>query len=369
MAFGFSKPRLSPIAIDFGAGSIKLLQVVPTDPAQLVAAAAAVVPEQARREPAARSAFLEETLRSLLKSGSFKGRRVVLSFPAFQTLMQHLEMPRVEGEDAESQLGLALRSRLHIDPARVVVRQFPVRQFHRDGVKLDEVICLAAAREVVTGYLDLAHRLKLDVAGMHSEPLALLKAFEHCYRDPAAAGRVCCYIDIGAALTKVVIAHGTRLVFAKSIHAAGDQLTRALAKERSCDFMEAYRARCAGGADAMTASAGTAVAAAGSADRPGLPPDDIVETIVDELRLCLRYHASIFPEKRVERLVFVGGEARNLGLCQAIARGVQIAAQLGDPFARLTRLGASADCVGVDPDQPQPGWSVAMGLCLSEAPN
>src|SRR5690606_4577214 len=131
---------------------------------------------------------------------------------------------------------------------RVVMRQYPVRQFSRDGIKLDEIICLAAAREVVTGYLDLAHRLKLDVAGMHAEPLALLKAFEHCYQDAGDARRDCRFIHIGAAMTKVVTAHGTRMVFAKSIHAAGDHLTRARARERDCDFMEAHRARGAGAA-------------------------------------------------------------------------------------------------------------------------
>ncbi|MEP0763504.1 MAG: hypothetical protein HRF48_12290, partial [Chloroflexota bacterium] len=77
MALGFSKTRYSPIAIDFGADSLKLLQVIPGDPPQMVAAASAAVPPQARTDPEARYAFLGQALRDLLKSQPFKGRRAI----------------------------------------------------------------------------------------------------------------------------------------------------------------------------------------------------------------------------------------------------------------------------------------------------
>ena len=50
MAFGFTKTKFSPIAIDFGSDSLKLLQIIPTDPPQLVAAASSTIPEHARTD-------------------------------------------------------------------------------------------------------------------------------------------------------------------------------------------------------------------------------------------------------------------------------------------------------------------------------
>ena len=391
MAFSlsnFSKPRYSPIAIDFGADSLKVLQIVPGDPPQLIAAGRAVLPAEARTDPGARTAFLAEALRDLLRQQPFKGRRAILSFPAFQTLMQHLEIGRAEGDEVETAVGMQLRNRLDVEPSRMVIRHFPVRQHLRDGATLQEVICLAASRDVVMGYLDIARRCKIDVIGMHTEPVAVLKAFEHLYRRPADQDRTTCFIDIGAAMTKVVIAHGTRMVFAKSIHAAGDQMTRQLAKSRSIDFMEAYRLRTEQGngtmGDAATSfdddavglhpalradpSERAATAMLDSAQAVTAAPDsDALECIVDELQLCLRYHARLFPDKTVEKLVFLGGEARNLASCQTVARSVRVAAQLGDPFARVARIGQAKAAQGVDLDVPQPGWAVAMGLCLSEA--
>ena len=65
MAWGLSKTRYSPIAIDFGADTLKLLQVIPTDPPQMVAAAAVQIPEEARKDPSLRHTFLTESLRKL----------------------------------------------------------------------------------------------------------------------------------------------------------------------------------------------------------------------------------------------------------------------------------------------------------------
>lgn len=207
MAFGFSKTRYSPIAIDFGADSLKLLQLLPGEPAQLVAAAAEVIPAAARKDPAARDAFLAEALPRLVKSQPFKGRRAICSLPAFQTIVQHLELPRSDdANELQLQLEQQLRERLEIDPRRMVVRHVPVGPVNRPGGPGGgqmEVLCIAASRDVVMGYVEIAHKAKLDVVGMHSEPWALCKAFDRRSSGPPAgsAGKAVCYIDIGAAST------------------------------------------------------------------------------------------------------------------------------------------------------------------------
>ena len=93
---------------------------------------------------------------------------------------------------------------------------------------------------------------------------------------------------------------------------------------------------------------------------------EVLDCLLDELMLCLRYHRNLFPERRVEKPVFLGGESRNLELCQHIAQTVGIGAQLGDPLARLVRTSDSSNASGVDLRRPQPGWAVPMGLCLGE---
>ena len=86
--------------------------------------------------------------------------------------------------------------------------------------------------------------------------------------------------------------------------------------------------------------------------------------LVDELNLCRRYHESAFPNRPVDRLVFVGGEARNRGLCQHVAREMALAAQVGDPLVRMARMSEIGIESGIDRRLPQPSWAVAIGLSM-----
>ena len=412
MAFGFSTTRYSPIAIDFGADSIKMLQVVLGEPPQIVAAASAEVPEHARTDPAARHAFYVEAIKMMLKAQPFKGKRAVCSIPAYQSLVQHLQIAKVEHEDLDEQIGIYLRQRLNVDPSRMVIRSAHVGQVVREGSAKQEVICFAVSKEAVMRHIETAHRAKLDVVDMHCEPHAIIKAFAHLYRRADDDKRTTCFIDVGAATTKVAITHGTSLVFAQNIHAAGDHLTRAMAKADSVSFGEARKRRVAEAknvrppTDAVKAQ--TPVTSAAAAERRGsgkatgiaaidaqfeaelgdphtggvatiaslanpkkpavneTTHADMIECLIDELQLAVRYHQTMFADRPIEKLVFLGGEANHVATCQKIAKTLRIGAQLGDPLARACQQGNSVVGTGVDLRDPQPGWAVPFGLCLLE---
>jgi hypothetical protein len=86
--------------------------------------------------------------------------------------------------------------------------------------------------------------------------------------------------------------------------------------------------------------------------------------LVEELNMCRRYYESTFPEKPVDRLIFVGGEARQRQLCQQVAREMGLAAQVGDPLVRIGRISEIGIESGIDRRQPQPAWAVAIGLSM-----
>ncbi len=97
---------------------------------------------------------------------------------------------------------------------------------------------------------------------------------------------------------------------------------------------------------------------------PRVDLSEIVESLTDEISGCLRYHESIFPDRRVNRAIFMGGESRHLGLAQHIARTLRLPAQVADPMASVGRTGKEAT-PGVDFKLSQPGWAMVLGLCLS----
>ncbi len=89
--------------------------------------------------------------------------------------------------------------------------------------------------------------------------------------------------------------------------------------------------------------------------------------LIEELSLCRKEHEANFPERRLDRLVFVGGESRHRGHCQQIAGQLGLPAQIGDPLVRMGRNSAVGVESGLDRRLPQPAWSVALGLSMGPA--
>jgi len=89
-----------------------------------------------------------------------------------------------------------------------------------------------------------------------------------------------------------------------------------------------------------------------------------LEILAEEVQMSVRYHDSLFPGRGVDRLVMLGGECRAKAMCRHLAKVLRLPAQLADPMARVARTGKEPTS-GVDFREPQPGWAVPLGLCVS----
>ena len=427
-------PTSNPIGVDFGSDSLRMAQVEPVDGEyRLVAAASADVPAQVRLDPTARLNFFADTIRDLLASGNFRGRRAILSLPAASTFVQHLRMPKLEEEELRKALPWEARGKLPIDPSHAVLRHIVAGEIYQDSEQKNEVILMAASRELVNQLLAAAARSKLDVVGMNVEAKAIVDCFTHIYRRKTDSDLCSCFVDIGSSGTRAVIAKAGQILFARTIAIGGEHFNRAVAnglkisledarvlRIKLCSIQaQAAQAAQAAAAEhkdrqvsaaparqpqaepqsleqafpllgaAMAKSAGKPAARAATATMEAPAPAAVpagfhgagaelqdkarqvdqalrepLAKLIEELDLCRRYHETTFHSKPLDRLVFIGGEARHRGLCQQIARSMSLAAQVGDPLVRMGRTSDVGVESGIDRRQPQPSWSVAVGLSM-----
>ncbi len=431
----------APIGIDFGTEHLRAAQVVVVDGMpRLLAAASARLPAEIRNNQPARFEFFRDALKPLLASAPFKGRRVVLSLPAANMHIQHMRLAKTDEATLKKSLPWETRGKLPIDPTQALLRHVVAGDVFADQTPQSEVIVMAASRQFVEQSLSLATQCKLDVCGMETEPTAVVGCFEQFRRRQADQTAILCFLDVGSTATRVVIAVGGNICFARSIPIGGEQLNRAAADAWGCSAEEARdrrrrqafeepasatpanaKAATALAANARAANAlaangapagperrgetslpdaafsvlGASLRAAGAAGNtaslqappaPPVQPDDartacgpVARRLADEVNLCRRYHETAFPNKPIERLVFLGGEARCRWLCQSVAQVLNLPAQIGDPMARMARhldtaaLHAAAPGMSQntgDPHAetgPQPEWCVALGLSLTHA--
>jgi type IV pilus assembly protein PilM len=310
------------------------------------------------------------------------------------------------------------RGKLPIDPAQALLRHVVAGEVYQDSEPKNEVVLMAASREMVNQYLAAAARARLDVVGMNVEPKAMIDCFSQIYRRKIDGEATSCFVDIGNTASRAIIARAGQILFARVIPIGGDHFTRAVASDLKISAEEAKLLRiklcCAQPqfdearekqqiAPAPTVESEFALLSAGlnahrngdSKHEPSPEGATATETLttaratpqtgndpaaqaraveqacreplnrlVEELDSCRRYYEATFPNKPVDRLIFVGGEARQRSLCQHIAREMSLAAQVGDPLVRMGRISDVGIESGIDRRQPQPGWAVAIGLSM-----
>ncbi len=419
MKFGFLRTASAPILADFGGSGLKLLQVSHGSSPTMTAAAFIPVPEPLRLSSAEeRFAHFARELPNVLKRGGFSGSRVVVAPLSAHMLVQHYQVAPAEGDALHASVLAQVSMQLQCDPFGLVVRTVDVCETARDGQPRVEVIAMAMSRLDVMGYINLFKGVKLSVVGIHGEIAAMMHAFDHIHRRIEDAAVTTAYIDIGQSGTKVAIAHGAELVFAKWIALGGRQFDQCLAdvwgvtpsvantRRLTEGFMPQQRAVHArsshstaedvGGGMAMLRLAmaaeqgapahattsrsvvatdrregmqapalGSAVAATASATAVSALREQI-DALADDLSMCMRYHTALFPSRPLDRVVFLGGEARGVGLCQQLAAALRLPAKAGDPIARLLVNGAAPAGLP-EAGSSHPGWAVVCGL--ASAPN
>lgn len=378
----------TPIAVDFGRDSLKLLQLHTGEPASLIAAASVATPEDLRDDDAKRFEFQSRELGTLVRKAGFKGRRAVCSIPSSSTFCKHAQFPKTDEAEIAPLVEAMLASELRCEASALVYRFFPVRGAAASAAGRTEVVCAAASRGAVSRLMGALKAAKLEPVGMQTEFVSLLRAFDYVTKRAGDEHRSTLYLDVGASGTRVVIAHGRELVFARTIEVGGESFDEAYARHygMSLDRARADRRRGAVSARRAPVLAPVGVGGPGVGDtagdrREGRPapgllsatttddaPDEALrepfEILADEVALCVRYYESLFGARRLDGAVFVGGESRCPALCRAIARVVRVPAQVADPLARFARSGKEP-LVGVSLNAAQPGWTLPVGLCLS----
>jgi len=390
MSLGLAKGSISPIAIDFGVSSLKVLQLADGDTPSIVGSACMETPAELLTKDAERLQYQFSSLPKLLKGKGFKGRRAVFSIPASQTLVHHFLLPSAAGVSREDQLAQQLITIAQRDPSSMILREFETGELMRNGQKYESLLCIAMPRESVLQHMEALRSCKLETVGVHSEHLSMLRVFDPITRRSSDRDLYSLYIDLGYGSTKVVIAQGTEPIAARTISIGGRDLDMTSARATKCSIAQARerRNRRMNGYDAVNRifwsdptdgakskpAAPSAKTALADERREGaMPPGHgaitpehaqdrpeacaTMEILLEEIAISTGY-----LESPLSRIVFVGGEARMADACELISTMLGIPAQIASPTSILDPRGASDD---TDFTIPQPGWSVAVGLCVS----
>ena len=368
----------SPIGIDFGSDCLRVAQVeLRGGDATLIAAASVDVPLPIRDDPAERLSFLRDALPQLMASDPFRGRRAVVALPAASSFIQQFVCPLLPAAELQAAVQVAARRVIPADADELLIRHQAVHALPDDQC---EVIAVGADRRSIVQMLTAIHDAGIDVVAMNTEPGALADCYMHLYRRHGERNSTAAIIDLGCSGTRVTIIRDRQLVAAHGGLIGGRHLTQAVADAMDVDLPSARMLRLKYSRANSTAVSDREQHVVFVAPTRGTPQvthpehamiqlalQPVTESLCQSLAAVKNVFEAAVNGSPIQRIVFVGGESRDRGLCEHLARYLGITAVVGDPLLRMGK--DSSVCVnsGIDRRQPQPAWAIAIGLSLGPA--
>jgi type IV pilus assembly protein PilM len=364
------KRTLLPIGIHLGAEAVNMVQLdqaegdvrvvskaslsyprrVPSDLPDLDAEGE--VADMSKEEEDAQYELALSFIRKKITSNGFRNKDAVISLPSRHLVIQHVRLAAMQPEEMAAALMYELRGKLPFEPQQAVVRHIVAGTVSENNEAKQDVIVLAARRSVVEKHVAGMAHLGLRVVGVGAEPCAMCYpyGFAAAHASPSQEGPpTLMIVHLGASRIHVAILRAQETTFVKEVLQGTSHLTKSLAKAQNMPVDSAVALRASWCEKPGPEHLQAAVEAYKSI-RP------VLEHLCDEIESCMRYHASLARGARVDRLYFVGPDARDRGLVHVLSAHLAVPCDLGDPVGAITGHG--------DREHAEPEMAVAAGLSL-----
>jgi type IV pilus assembly protein PilM len=345
-----SHRRYSPIGVDIGSRSLKLVQLT-GDRTKLVDAVRIELPPLAEQAtPEQQAARLTEALAKGLSGKAFRGRDAIVCLSDKQLFLQSVRVPKQTGEQLDRAVAQETAGRLPFGIDEAEIRYLEAADVRQGESTLREVIVFACQRSVLNQSLAAFEGAKLQPVAVDVEPAAIVRCYASQYRREEDRVARALVVHVGNTRTAATIAQGDELLFVKYIDIGGQHLDAAVARHLKMELAEAIALRRHSG-DRRTEMQDPEVAKGiALATRP------VLERLASELAMCVRYHSVTFRGQTLARLVLGGGEATP-PLLESLGKQLDLKCELSDVFRSF-------------PTAPNIGrkgqWDIAAGLAMKD---
>ena len=311
--FGFAKKQSCLIGVDLGNDCLKLAQLADgTEETYLVAGQYVLRPADVVPGTARWQRWAIEVMREATANGHFKGRDVVAALPANEVFIDHLRWPKKFDGRIEDALFAKIKQKLPFEPIEqnTLIKYVPAEQ--------DNLIVLATERTVIDHHLAIYERAGLAIHSIGVWPVALAQCYARFFgRRKTDLDAVVLLLDVQPDCTNMVICRHKNPLYACSVP-VGAKL---------------------------------------------LQDEQAVGRLVMELTAGRREFLSLYRNVQIERLIFLSGLAVDADIYRAIAKQLEVQAQMGDCMAAVEIK--DPERFGLERRNGTASWALAFGLSLS----
>ncbi len=364
-----TRNRRSPIALDIGAGGVKMLQLVASGSDLRVAASGRWdVPQAVPEEPGVNRERLIQEISSILREGRFKGRNVITSLSSSDLRINNIRLPHLGPDEMYEAILDEARSRLKFPIEPDQLRYLDAGGVREGTESREEIIVFAAPQEVIDDHLRLLDDLGLQPMAIDAQPIASFRAFGRRLRRQSDEETVTVVVEVGVDSTRVLVARGRDVLFIKRIDIGGRTLTQATADQLGLSLDEAHDLRMRvmrefnrdfGPRPEGTDDEHDEMARLFWAVYDGMRDKAIM--LAREISLCLRYCSVTFRGLRPDRVFVTGGNAYDPAMLALFNEHTGVQCEVGKP---LQGIDLSDDQLRSDRRGALAEWAVCCGMAL-----
>lgn len=258
-----------------------------------------------------------EALRTLWAEGKFGSKVVALGLANAGILVRQMDLDWMPPADFRKALRYQVEDALPmpVDDANLDFHLLEDLEVPGEGDqtrRVSRVLLVAAARDMVDGFVDAVHRAGLRPASVDIVPFALVRAAHVKGSEPESAAQA--IVDIGFDTVKVVVHQSGQPRYVRMIPGVGSNaITRALQDRYGWNWEDAERTKVMAGLPGHAAPEVTK-APAGGLDHPAQRVIAAeAETLVAEVRSTLDYFRNATEEPSVLSRVLLSGAGTRLG--------------------------------------------------------
>jgi len=307
------------VGLDIGTSAVRAVQVSTgrngvalTSFGQEPLAPGAVVDGEVRD-----SAAVSDAVARLWKKSKLGPKKAVLGIANQNVVIRQVDLPFLEEKEFRSSIKFHVADHIPIPVDEAELDYEILTEYETEEGRMMRVLLVAASSQMVEGFVTAVSDAGIQAVAVDVSPFAVARAVSAVARGDIGGQGAEAVIDIGAAVTKILVHENGEVQFVRILMVGGDTITEALAEELEIPFEEA---------EALKVDLGIS---------PGETATERVlskatQAMVDEVGGSIHYYLSQEESVPLSSVVVTGGGSLTKGLVE----------KLDDTLGQQTSIGA-----------------------------
>jgi type IV pilus assembly protein PilM len=312
---------------------------------------------------------LAAELKAFWKAAGFTGKRCFIGIANQKIVVRTMDFPLIDPKELRAAIEFQAQEAIPI-PLDEAVLDFQVLSTtpgEGDAAGHQQVLIVAAQRDMIGQFMQVAKKAGLTVEGIDLQAFALMRSVAPpvAFVDQGApqAEGASALINIGAGITNLVVASGGTPQFTRVVNLGYEALVQALAENRGVTRQEADVLRLTVGLTGGAAAATTDLEAA-TVDEIHEVLDSTCEAFADEIRRSIDYYHTLQQDAPIARILLSGEGSLTRNMCDYLAAALHLPVALANPLQYIAENKSKLPQAELELIAPR--LAIALGLAFED---